>query len=112
MIAPGMKFGAGGRIAATIGVGTVADFINQGVGFMNGGNLAIDTGAPAGSVNDEGIAQNASGAFYGTVTPNATDTWIAGVRVSAAGALIIESADAATFSNGNGITAAGNLSVN
>lgn len=112
MIAPGMVFGAGGRCAATIGVGTVADFINEGVGFKTGGNLALDTGAPAGTNFDNGILQNASGCFYATVTPSGSDGYISGVRVSALGQLVIESLDATSFSSGNPITAAGNFSVN
>jgi hypothetical protein len=112
VIVPGLTFGAGSRVAATIGAGTTADFINQGVGFMNGGNLAIDTNVPAVGVYDGGIAQNASGAIHGTTVQAATDVWVQGVRVSALGQLIYESADAATFSSGNPITAAGNFAVN
>ena len=112
MIVPGLTFGAGGRTAATISPGQVADFLNQGFGFMNNGNLALDTNAVSGSVGNSGFAQNASGAIFATVTPNATDGYIAGVRVSATGQLVIESADAATFANGNPISAAGNFSVN
>lgn len=112
MIVPGLTFGAGGRVAATIGAGTSADFLNQGFGFKTGGNLALDTNAPSGTVGNSGLAQNASGAIFATTTPLGTDGYIEGVRVSALGQLVIESADAATFSSGNPITAAGNFSVN
>jgi hypothetical protein len=114
MLCPGMVFGAGGRIAATIGAGTVADFISQGVGFNTGGNLSLDTNAPGTPVSfTKGIAQNASGAFFAIVsTQLATDVFVEGIRVSALGQIVIESADAAGFTSGNPITAAGNFSVN
>lgn len=107
-----MTFGAGGRVNATIGAATTADFINEGMGFKTGGNLAIDTNVPATGVYDGGIAQNGSGAVHGTTVQAATDVWVQGVRVSALGQLVYESADAATFSSGNPITAAGNFAVN
>lgn len=112
MIVPGMTFGAGGRVAATIGAGTVADFVNQGVGFMNNGNVAMDSNAPSGTGFDAGLAQNASGALFVTTVPAGTDVYNLGVRVSALGQLVIESADAVVFSSGNPITAAGNFAVN
>lgn len=113
MLVPGMIFGAGGRIAATIGLGTVATSINQGFGFI-GANLALDTNAPGVPISfTKGIAQNASGAAFAIIaTQLATDTFVEGIRVSALGQIVIESADAVTFANGNPITAAGNFSVN
>jgi hypothetical protein len=79
---------------------------------MNNGSLALDTNAPAATPGfDQGIAQNASGAYHATVTPNATDVWIAGVRVSALGQLVIENAAQTGFSNGNPITANGRLAA-
>lgn len=110
-----MTFGAGGRVAATIGLGQAADFVGQGgIGMMNNGNLAFDTTAvPAPVSFTKGIAQNASGACYAIVaTQQATDTFVEGIRVSALGQVVIESADAAGFASGNPITAAGNFSVN
>jgi len=112
MLVPGLTFGAGGRIAATIGAGTVPNFISGGVGFMTGGNLAIDTNAPAGNNFDSGILQSAAGAFYGKTGQLATDVFVQGVRVSALGQIVYESADATSFTSGNGVTAAGNFSVN
>lgn len=112
MLAPGATLSAAGRLFATIGLGTTADFISGGVGFKNNGSVALDTSAPAGNVFDGGIAQNASGAFYAKITQAGTDIFNSGLRCSVLGQIIIESADAASFSNGNGITAAGNLAVN
>jgi hypothetical protein len=108
-----MTFGAGGRIAATIGLGTAATSINEGVGFI-GANLAFDTTAVPVPVSfTKGIAQNASGAFFAIIaTQLPTDTFVEGIRVSALGQIVIESADAAGFASGNPITAAGNFSVN
>lgn len=112
MLCPGMVFGAGGRIAATIGAATAATSINQGVGFI-GGNLALDTNAPTPISFTKGIAQNASGAFFAIVgTHLATDTFVEGIRVSALGQIVVESADAAGFASGNPITATGNFSIN
>lgn len=109
-----MTFGAGGRIAATIGLATVADFISQGFGFNTNGNLSLDTTVVPVPVSfTKGIAQNASGAAFAIVaTQQATDTFVEGIRVSALGQIVIESADAAGFASGNPITAAGNFSVN
>lgn len=112
MLAPGATLSAAGRLFATIGLATTADFINGGVGFKANGSVAFDTSAPTGSSFTGGIAQNASGAFYAKTTQAGTDLWVSGLRISTLGQLIIESADAATFSNGNGTTAAGNLAVN
>lgn len=112
MIAPGMVFGAGDRVAATIGAGTVPDFFNQGVGFKTGGNLAFDTNAPASPGYDGGVAQSAAGAFHSTTVQSGTDVFISGLRVSALGQLVIESANAVTYVNGNPVTAAGNFAVN
>jgi hypothetical protein len=113
MLVPGMTFGAGGRIAATIGLGAAATSINQGFGFI-GANLALDTNAPGVPASfTKGIAQNASGAAFAKVAAQlATDTFVEGIRVSALGQIVIESADAAGFASGNPITAAGNFSVN
>jgi hypothetical protein len=109
-----MIFGAGSRIAATIGLGTAAAQILQGFGFMANGNLALDTTVvPVPISFTKGIAQNASGAAFAIIaTQQATDTFIEGIRVSALGQIVIESADAAGFASGNPITAAGNFSVN
>lgn len=112
MLAPGLTFGAAGRTAATIGAGTVPNFFSSGIGFMTGGNLVIDTNAPAGNAFVEGILQSAAGAFYGKVGQLATDIFVQGIRVSALGQIVYESADATSFANGNGVTAAGNFSVN
>jgi hypothetical protein len=114
MLVPGMIFGAGGRIAATIGLGTAASQILQGFGFMANGNLALDTNAPGTPASfTKGIAQNSTGAAFAIVaTQLPTDTFVEGIRVSALGQIVIESADAAGFASGNPITAAGNFSVN
>lgn len=114
MLCPGMIFGAGGRVAATIGAATAADFINEGVGFKTGGNLALDTNAPGTPASfTKGIAQNASGAFFAIVaTQLATDVFVEGIRVSALGQIVVESANAAGFASGNPVTAAGNFAVN
>lgn len=113
MIAPGMTFSAAGRIEATIGAATVPDFFNEGVGFMNNGDVAIDTDAPAARTGYRaGIRQSVAGAFYGTTTLAATDIYIDGIRVSNLGQLVYEVADPTFYNNGNPFTANGVLSLN
>lgn len=112
MLSPGATLSATGRLFATIGVGVVPDFINQGIGYKANGSVCLDTAAPSGGLFDDGLAMNLAGSLYATLTPAGTDTYVSGLRVSNLGQLVIESADATTYSNGNGITAAGNLSVN
>jgi hypothetical protein len=111
MLVPGLTFGAGGRCAATIGAATAATEVDQGFGFI-GANLAIDTDAPAGSTFNKGFRLNATGAVYGTTSQTATDQWVEGIRVSAIGQIVYESADAVTFASGNPVTANGNFAVN
>lgn len=112
MLVPGMTFTAAGRTNATIGATTVATSQNQGgFGFI-GANLAIDTDAPAGSTFVKGFRLNASGALYGTTAQAATDSWVEGIRVSALGQIVYESADPTSFASGNPVTAAGNFAVN
>lgn len=112
MLAPGAVLSAAGRLPATIGLGTVPDFFCNGVGFKTGGLVAFDTSAPAGTSFSDGFAINASGAFYAKTAQLATDIYVGGLRTSILGQIVIESADAATFNSGNGITTAGNLAVN
>lgn len=112
MLVPGLTFGAGSRVAATIGAGTTPNFFSQGVGFMTGGNLAIDTSAPAGSSYRGGIRMSSAGAVYGTTSVSGTDIWFGGLRISALGQLVYEAAAATNYANGNPITANGRLAVN
>jgi hypothetical protein len=112
VLTPGLTFGAGSRVAATIGAGTTPDFLSEGFGFMNGGNLAIDTNAPAGNVYEKGLRLSAVGALYGTTAQAASDAWVEGIRVSSLGQIVYESANAANFASGNPVTAAGNFAVN
>jgi len=111
MLAPGMTINSNGRITATIGAATDPDFFNEGVGYMSNGELAIDTDAPAGSNYTSGIRQSALGAFYGTTSTAATDVWIGGIRVSAAGQLVYELANGTQYVNGNPLTANGRLAL-
>lgn len=113
MLAPGSVLSAAGRLFATIGANTLPDFFNEGVGYMNNGSVAMDSAANS-PVYAGGLAYNLAGALLVTLTQDVSDTFVNGLRISGIsnGALVVESADAVSFSNGNGITAAGNLSVN
>jgi hypothetical protein len=110
MLAPGITL-VGDRVPVTAGPGTIPDFYSSGVGFMNNGSLAIDTNAASGNAADQGYAQSPAGALYGTTSLNASDVYVRGLRVSAAGAIVYESAAAASFVNGDPLTAAGVLAV-
>lgn len=104
----------GTQVTVARSLGQVAALILQGFGFLaDGVTLALDTTAvpsPPPSMT-KGVAQNASGAAYCVTAQNATDSWINGVRVSAAGAIVVEVNSATSFSSGNPITANGNLAV-
>jgi hypothetical protein len=112
MLAPGATLSAAGRLFATIGAGTAPAFFNQGIGFMANGSVAFDTNAPTGNIVNDGWSVSPAGALYATLVQLGTDIYISGLRTSILGQIVIESNDAVTFNNGNGITAAGNLSVN
>jgi len=112
VIVPGLTFTAAGRTKATIGAGTVPNYISQGFGFNTGDLLSIDTNAPAGTTYEKGFRISAAGALYGTTVQSASDSWVEGVRVTALGQVVYESANPTNFSSGNPITAAGNFSVN
>ena len=88
------------RTNATIGAGTVPDFINEGAGFMNNGNVAVDTNAPVGNIYDACIRQSAAGAFYGTVTVAGTDLYVSGFRISNIGQLVYSQAQPVVSFNG------------
>lgn len=110
MLAPGSVFGSG-KIGITAAAAQAPDFFNEGVGFMNNGGLAVDTGAPAGSLYRAGVRQNAAGAFYGTTSTAGTDIWVGGLLLSILGQIVYEDAASTFYSNGNPLTANGRLAV-
>lgn len=110
MLAPGMLF-VGTQVDVTIGAAQAPNFINEGIGFMNDGSLAIDSDAPAGEFYKAGLRLNAAGAIYGTTVAAAGDVWNEGVRMSSLGQLVYEVAAAVAFNNGNPLTAAGLFAV-
>lgn len=108
MIAPGMTFFADGRANTTTGAALVADFVNEGVGFMNDGSVAFDSDPPVGDHWKEGTRLNDSGAIYITGVTDPSDVYLSGLRHTTIGQLIIEAGVAPTdFVNGNPITPAG-----
>jgi hypothetical protein len=111
MLVPGVLFTAAGRVRITTSIGQVADFINQGFGFMNDGTLAVDAGPPAGEIYCKGFRLNASGAVYGTGAALATDVFQEGLRRGIGGDIAVESSDPVGFTSGNPITATPALSV-
>lgn len=110
MLTPGLLFSSG-RVAITAGAAQVPDYLNQGVGFMNNGTLAIDTDAPTGSAYVCGVRLSAAGAVYGTTTAGGSDVWVGGLRVSPTGQLVYESAAATGYNNGNPLTSNGRFAT-
>jgi len=111
MLAPGGTFSSG-RLDITASAGNVPTVFSNGFGWESDGSLCVDTNAAAGTIWNGGFRMTAAGAVYGTTTAtDATDKWIAGVRVSEAGAIVYESAAQASFCNGNGITSNGRLAI-
>lgn len=100
---------SGGRVSITAGAAQAPNFISAGSGFMNNGSLALDTNAVAGVAADNGFAQNASGAYYGTLTVAASDDYQGGVRRSSAGAIVYVVGAATQYGNGNPQGANGEL---
>jgi hypothetical protein len=109
-LVPGLTISSG-RVDVTVAANPTPSFFNQGVGFASNGALNIDSAAPTGVTYRAGIRQNAQGAFYGTTSTAGTDIFIGGLRVSAAGQLVYESAVAQNHVNGNPIRTNGALAV-
>ena len=102
---------SGDRVTVTAAPGQVPDFISQGLGFMNNGSLAIDTNAVAGPAAVNGLSQSAAGALYGTTALAGTDDYQAGLRRSAAGALVYVVGASSQYVNGNPVDANGALAT-
>src|SRR5688572_22338253 len=110
MLVPGVIF-VSNRIDIITGLNIVPDFINQGFGFMSGGELAVDTEVPSGDNYTKGFRLNANGAVFGALAPAAVDVYIEGIPITSSGQIIFEVDDPTSFSSRNPITAAGNLAV-
>ncbi len=110
MLTPGLVFSSG-RVDITVGAGQAPDVMNQGLGFMNDGSLAVNTSAPSGTNYMAGLRLSAAGAVYGTTSTAGSDVWIGGVRVSASGQLVYEAAAATAYNNGNPLTSNGRFAT-
>lgn len=89
-------------MVATLTIAPVAAYVNQGIGYDAAGNVLLDSNAvAAGSSAYAGIARNATGAMYGTLTVSANDTISEGLRTSASGALVVVQANPTSVQNGN-----------
>lgn len=104
MLVPGFTFSSG-RVSITAGSGQVPDHINQGLGFMDDGSLAVDTDAPSGSIFYGGFRVSPNGAIYGVEeSASSPSHYISGLLVEATGRLIYDTAMAVTAHvNGNPI---------
>lgn len=86
------------------------DHVVAGFAYTASNELVTDT------ANDpqnwiKGIGVRNTGAVCTTTSTAGTDTYIEGVRVSAAGKLVVESAAPANFASGNPVTATGALAI-
>jgi len=112
MIVPGVTF-TDGRIAASVESGVDPTNFHGGFGFMADGTFAIDTAAPAGSASVKGYRMSSLGAIYGTTATAGSDSFIEGVRVSAAGQVVYANGEdpPAGFTGCNPVDANGVLQV-
>jgi hypothetical protein len=113
-ISPGLTISSG-RVFISAGLAKNPDFINQGIGFMNSGALAINTSAVSVAAAQfvNGFAVAPIGSLYGTTTLDrggaGTDTYHSGLRRDVNGALVYAVAAPTDYSNGNPVTATGAL---
>jgi hypothetical protein len=113
-IAPGLTISSG-RVFISAGLAKNPDFINQGIGFMNSGALAINTAAVSLSTTlyVGGFPLPPIGSLYGTTTLDrggaGTDTYHSGLRCDVNGAIVYALAAPTDYSNGNPVTATGAL---
>lgn len=90
--------------------GGVITHINGGFAFTANSEIVLDT-VNAPQVFIKGIGCRNTGAVCATTTTAGTDVFIEGVRVSAAGKLVIEDAASTHTTSGNPCTATGALAV-
>lgn len=90
--------------------GSAPQGINAGVGYRSDGSVCT---ADLGTVDAiiGGIGVSSAGVVATTTSTTGTDTYIQGVRVSAAGRVVVESAAPVGVVNGNPITASGALAI-
>lgn len=97
-----------GRVNVAV-AGTVASF-QAGFGYDSTGDLVLNTAdAPQSFV--KGIGVRSDGSVCATTTTGGTDTYIEGVRVTAAGKLVYENAASQHFTSGNPCRTTGALAV-
>jgi len=68
MLAPGAASTAAGRVVAILSAAPVATLVNEGIGYDASGNVLLDSNAVTGALVLAGIARNATGAIFGTIT--------------------------------------------
>jgi len=107
MLAPGAASTAAGRVVAILSAAPVATLVNEGIGYDASGNVLLDSNAVTGALVLAGIARNATGAIFGTITVSASDVELGGLRISITGQLVIVQANPATVLNRNPLDANG-----
>lgn len=88
----------------------VVHHFTAGFGYTAADALVLDIVNPPQSFV-KGIGVRTDGSVCATTTTAGGDTFIEGVRVSAAGLLVVESAAPTNFASGNPVTATGALAI-
>lgn len=93
------------RVRIVASAAQAAQIVVNGVGFLQTGQMPIDTNVPASPAIIAGFAFNSTGSIHGTTTTSATDVFLAGLRVTLLGQLVYVDAAPTAFCNGVGIDA-------
>lgn len=88
----------------------VVDHFVAGFGYNAANALVLDIVNPPQSFV-KGIGVRTDGSVCATTTTGGSDTFIEGVRVSALGLLVVESAAPTNITSGNPVTATGALAI-
>jgi hypothetical protein len=86
------------------------DHFTAGFGYTIANALVLDVVNPPQSFV-KGIGVRTDGSVCATTTTAGSDTFIEGVRVTAAGLLVVESAAPTNITSGNPVTASGALAI-
>lgn len=98
----------GGRVTtATAGV---VHHYTAGFGYTSADALVLDIVNPPQSFIKE-VGVRSDGSVCATTTTSGSDTYSEGVRISAAGLLVVESAASTGVTSGNPVTATGALAI-
>jgi hypothetical protein len=88
MLAPGLTISGGAVVMSD----AAPDYAGNGVGWLNGGALAVTTAAynPANAYHNGGLAFTQDVRLYVTTTQSSDDVYLSGLRISTNGQLVIQ----------------------